>query len=193
MSPRYHGVILEAIPPDCGRALDVGCGNGLLTRVLANDRGIVRVVGMDRDGPSIERSRAHPQAGSISYIRGDLLRHPFKPASFDLVTAVASLHHVGGRAGLTRLRELVAPGGVLAIIGLARPDMPKDIPIELAALIATQVSRDQKVDPAVRPPIVWPPAERYATVRHLAGELLPGGRWQRHLRRRYSLVWTSPG
>ena len=34
----YHQVILDAIPPGCGRALDVGCGTGALTRrLLATD------------------------------------------------------------------------------------------------------------------------------------------------------------
>ena len=193
MNARYHDVILEAIPPECRRALDVGCGNGLLTRVLAHDRKVPEVIGLDRHGPCIERCRAHPDADGITYVAGDLLRQPFRPASFDLVTAVASLHHMEPRAGLTRLRDLVAPGGTLAVIGLARPDLPKDIPIELAGLAIHLIRPSPKGDPLVRPPIVWPPAERYATMRHLAGELLPGFRWRRHLRWRYSLVWTNPG
>ena len=123
-----------------------------------------------------------------------MLAHPFKAASFDLVTAVASLHHVHPRAGFTRLRDLGGTRRRRAVIGLARPDLPREIPVEVAGLIVSQIRRDPKVtDPALRPPMLWPPPERYATMRHLATELLPGVRWQRHLRRRYSLVWTSPG
>jgi 2-polyprenyl-3-methyl-5-hydroxy-6-metoxy-1,4-benzoquinol methylase len=192
VNARYHDVILEAIPPGCKNALDVGCGNGLLTRALANDRKIPQVVGLDRHGPCVERSKAHPESGGIGYVRSDLLAHPFRPKSFDLVTSVAALHHMDPRAGLTRLRDLVAPGGVLAIIGLARPDLPKDLPIEVAGLIANLFRPDPKVDPSQRPPIVWPPLEPYAAVRRLAAELLPGFRWRRHLRWRYSLVWTCP-
>lgn len=192
MNTRYHDIILEAIPPGCKNALDVGCGNGLLTRVLANDRKIPQVIGLDRHGPCVERSKADPGAGGIRYVRGDLLRHPFRPRSFDLVTSVAALHHMDPRAGLTQLRDLLAPGGVLAIIGLARPDLPKDIPIEMAGLVINLLRPDPKVDPSIRPPVVWPPPEPYAAVRRLAAELLPGFRWRRHLRWRYSLVWTCP-
>jgi hypothetical protein len=48
-----------------------------------------------------------------------------------VVSAVASLHHMDARSGLIRLRSLVAPGGVLVVIGLARSDLPKDIPSRL--------------------------------------------------------------
>jgi hypothetical protein len=39
-----------------------------------------------------------------------VLACPLEAGSFDLVSAVASLHHMGARAGLARLRDLVAPG-----------------------------------------------------------------------------------
>jgi hypothetical protein len=47
---------------------------------------------------------------------------------FELVSAVASLHHMDAREGLVRLRSLIAPGGVL--VGLAPPNLPRDLPIE---------------------------------------------------------------
>jgi SAM-dependent methyltransferase len=185
-------LVLDVIPPGCERAVDVGCGNGDLTRELRR-RGVREVVGIDRNVPCVERCRAHPEAGDIGYVVGDLIGGGLRPASFDLVSAVASLHHMDARAGLTRLRELVAPGGVLAVIGLARPDLPKDIPVELAAVLAYRLR--PRPDDRGKPefPIVWPPPERYSTMRRLAGELLPGVRWRRHLLWRYSLVWTNPG
>lgn len=185
--------MLEVIPSGCKRALEVGCGNGGLTRELRR-RGIADVIGIDRDEPCIERCKAHIESGDIRYVVGDVLTAPLETASFDLVSAVASLHHMEARTGLLRLRELVAPGGVLVVIGLARPDLPKDIPIEVAAFIAHRVRREPNTSDGVpKPPIVWPPPEHYATMKRLATGLLPGVRWRRHLLWRYSLVWTNPG
>ncbi|MFF2920925.1 class I SAM-dependent methyltransferase [Streptomyces celluloflavus] len=43
---RYHRLVLDAVPDGCGRALDIGCGDGLLVRKLA---GRAReVTGVDR-------------------------------------------------------------------------------------------------------------------------------------------------
>jgi 2-polyprenyl-3-methyl-5-hydroxy-6-metoxy-1,4-benzoquinol methylase len=186
-------LVLEAVPSGCKRAVDVGCGNGGLTRALSG-RGIPDVVGIDRDERCIERCKSHHLAGDISYVAGDVLTWPLEAASFDLVSAVASLHHMDARAGLARLRDLVAPGGVLVVIGLARPDLPKDIPREVAAQVIRLVQPGpKKVDDMPMPPVVWPPPERYATMRRLAAELLPGARWHRHLLWRYSVVWANPG
>jgi SAM-dependent methyltransferase len=150
------------------------------------------VVGIDRDEPCIPRCKAHPGSGDISYVAGDVLTCPLEAGSFDLVIAVASLHHMDARAGLARHgRDLVAPGGVLFVIGLARPDLPKDILVELAVQVVRLVRPERgKADGTPKPPIIWPPPERYATMRRLAAELLPGVRWHRHLRWRYS--WCGP-
>jgi SAM-dependent methyltransferase len=186
-------VILDAVPSGCGRALDVGCGNGGLTRKL-REMGVPEVVGIDRNEECIERCRAHPDAGDITYSVDDLLTGSLVPSSFDLVSAVASLHHMDARSGLVRLRDLVAPGGVLVVVGLAKPDFPKDIPRELAALVVNRIQpQPQDPDDIPKPPIIWPPPERYSTMRRLASELLTGVRWQRHLLWRYSLTWTNPG
>jgi hypothetical protein len=66
------------------------------------------------------------------------------------VSAVASLHQMDARAGLTQLRDLVAPGGVLVVIGLARPDSPKDIPVEVAAQVVRLI-RPERGKPTARP------------------------------------------
>jgi 2-polyprenyl-3-methyl-5-hydroxy-6-metoxy-1,4-benzoquinol methylase len=187
----YHRVIFEAIPPGCRRALDVGCGDGLLTRQLRR-RGIPQVTGIDRHEPSIDEAKAQEDGSGITYIVDDVLFHPLEPASFDLVTAVASLHHMDTAAAIARLRDLVAPGGVLAVVGLARSDLPTDIPRDLAGMIVSRIHRRTKPFQEQTAPIVWPPPDSYATTRRIAIQLLPGVSWRRHLLFRYSLVWTKP-
>ncbi|GAA0907137.1 class I SAM-dependent methyltransferase [Virgisporangium aurantiacum] len=184
MSSRYESLVFDVIPAGCRRALDVGCGNGELTRELRR-RGVPAVFGIDPDEPCIRRCREHPEAGDIEYVAGDILTS--EAGGFDLVSAVASLHHLDARAGLLRLRSLVAPGGVLVVVGLARPDLPKDLPVEIVAQVVGRVRRRPGA-PDDSAPTVWPPPERYSTMRRLATELLPGVEWRRHLLWRYSLV-----
>ncbi len=67
----YHRVILEALPRPCGRALDVGCGEGTLTRQLRQR--VPGVVGFDLDASSVELARRQDPAGDIDYVAGDFL------------------------------------------------------------------------------------------------------------------------
>lgn len=200
----YHRVILDAVPAGCQRALDVGCGTGALTRRLR--RVVPEVTGIDRDQLSIELARSHPGAGDVSYVLGDFREAPLRAESFDLITAVASLHHMDAEAALVRMRELLRPGGVLAIVGLGRfspPDLALIPALLVPAVVGTRLhllasARDRRRSPAAgvagtyQPPVVWPPPTTYREIRRNAGRLLPGARYRRHLYWRYSLVWTKP-
>ncbi len=195
MRPDYHSVILSSVPAGCERALDVGCGLGALTRRL---RSVVpTVTGIDKDQRSIEYARAHPDAGNVIYLHGDFLTWPFASESFDLITAVASVHHMDAMAALDRMRNLLRPGGVLAIVGLARGGSPVDIALTVPAAIGTRLHRLAAPRRRAGPdkyscPVCWPPPVSYRDMRRLAGQLLPGAHYRRHLYWRYSLTWSRP-
>ncbi|WP_026412316.1 class I SAM-dependent methyltransferase [Actinomadura oligospora] len=184
----YHPRILGAVPEGARTALDVGCGEGMLARAL--HRTIPEVTGIDLDESGIERARG--QSPGIDYVVGDFLDHPFEAASFDVVASVATLHHVDAAAGLARMRELVRPGGVLAVVGLAREEMPRDLPLGLAAVVAGYAHRARKGYWEHPSPTVWPPPVTYREMRDLAAATLPGSEYRRHLLWRYSIVWRRP-
>jgi SAM-dependent methyltransferase len=186
----YHRLILEAIPPGCKRVLDVGCGEGMLARQLA--RLVPHVVGLDSDAASLGLARRQDPDGKIALVRGDFRTYPFAPATFNMITSVAALHHMEARAALDRMSQLLAPGGRLAIVGLARSRLPADLPWEAAAVIAHRgymLARTYWEHPS---PVVWPPPHNYAEMNALARQMLPGARYRRHLLWRYSLIWTKP-
>jgi len=200
----YHRVILDSIPPGCVRALDVGCGTGALTRCLR--RFVSHVTGVDRDERCIELARAHPGAGGIDYLVADFLASSFEPESLDLITSVTSLHHMDAEAALVRMRDLLRPGGTLAVIGLARGVTPAGIGLALPAVAGNQLHRAASARQrrgaaggaaaAYQPPVIWPPPLTYRDTRRLAARVLPGARYRRRLYWRYSLIWakpTSPG
>jgi len=192
----YHRLILDAVPPGCQRALDVGCGTGDLTRRLRER--VPQVTGIDRDRGSVAHARGNPGAGDIVYLLGDFRAAPFQPESVDLVASIAALHHMDAAAALRQMASLLRPGGVLAVVGLCRGVTPSDLGRLVPAVagtrwhLAANAWRRRGMARPYQPPIVWPPPLTYPAMRCLAERLLPGVRYQRHLYWRYSLVWAKP-
>jgi SAM-dependent methyltransferase len=187
----YHPLVLAAVPPGSRSALDVGCGEGLLTKELSAV--VPSVTGIDRDGPIIEVARNRAGGAGIRYVQANVLTHPFEPESFDVVASIAALHHMDTAAGLERMRDLVRPGGVLAVVGLPRSRWPHDLPYAVAGALAHRWHRWRNGGLSeMSAPTVWPPPDTFAQVRATAGRLLPGVRLRRHALFRYSLLWTKP-
>lgn len=192
----YHPLLLDAVPEAADRGLEVGCGEGMLARQL---RCRVRhVAAIDVHEPSIELARRQDAGGDIDYLLGDFFTWGFEPASFDVVVSVAALHHMNAAAALDRMRRLLRPGGVLAILGLARSRHPADLPRDVAATLVSRAhrlshARRLRTDPWESPaPTVWPPPHTHREIQSLAERTLPQARFRRHLLWRYSLTWTRP-
>jgi SAM-dependent methyltransferase len=153
---------------------------------------VPHVVGIDQDAASIDLARRQNPNGKIGLVRGDFRTHPFAPDTFNMITSVAALHHMDARAALDRMCQLLAPGGRLAIIGLARSRLPADLSWEAAAAVAHRGYRLTRTYWEQPSPVVWPPPHTYAEMHALAQQVLPGARYHRHLLWRYSLIWTKP-
>jgi len=149
------------------------------------------VVGIDSDQVRIGLAGSLDGTGSMPYLLGDFMDCPFPPVSFDLITSIATLHHMPADSALTRMPELLKPGGTLAIIGLARSGII-GLPFELARAIATRLHTHRKGCWNHPSPIVWPPPLSYRQMRHIAAVRLPGVQYRRHVLWRYSLWWTKP-
>jgi SAM-dependent methyltransferase len=187
----HHPVILGALPTGCRRILDVGCGDGVLTRELVGRAEVV--VGLDLDHPSIRLAVRQGGRSALWYVVGDLLAPPFPSACFDAVVSVATLHHVDLVEALARMRDLLRPGGTLAAVGLARSRSPSDRALDVAGAVATRGHRLTKAWWETPAPMCWPPPHTFAEVRHAVGRVLPGARYRRHVLWRWSLVWRAPG
>jgi 2-polyprenyl-3-methyl-5-hydroxy-6-metoxy-1,4-benzoquinol methylase len=181
---------LGHVPDTAGRALDVGCGEGWMARELR--RLVPHVVGLDTDRPSLIEARSHEAASGLDYVLGDLLACPFADSSFDLVTCIAALHHTDEEVGLRRLAVLLRPGGTLVVIGLARSQLPKDVPWEVAGAVATRAHKLTKRGWDTPAPKIWPPPHTYDQIKGLAETVLPGATFRRRALWRYVLTWTKP-
>jgi SAM-dependent methyltransferase len=194
----YQPLILGAVPPGCGSALDVGCGDGLLACRLA---GRCRdVTGVDRDHGMIALARERARdVHNVAFIDAEFLAFPFEDGSFDFIASDTAVHHMNFESALMAMTRLLRPGGRLAIVGLARSASPQDylpdavaVPLNLglglthAALRAAHRERPSPRFPIREPTMTWD------EVRIGALRLLPGVRYRRHLLWRYSLLWRKP-
>lgn len=187
----YEPVILAAVPDGCGAALEVGCGDGRLLRALAAR--CREVTGIDSD-PGMASLARRNCAGlpNVSVIERDFLAQPFSRESFDFACANTVLHHMDFRAALRALRDLVRPGGRIAVIGLGRDTFPADLPRVVVASPVNRVLRAVRGEGGPGAP-VREPDMTWAQARAAALDVLPGARYRRHLLWRYSLVWRKPG
>jgi ubiquinone/menaquinone biosynthesis C-methylase UbiE len=188
----YNPVILNAVPPGCGAALDVGCGDGLLACGLAAR--CETVTGIDRDARMIAlaRERAGGQAlRSVTFVSEDFLEYPFKDDSFDFACANTALHHMHFAAALTKMARVLRPGGRLAVIGLANEGSPADWLIGAAGIPANLYYKRTRGEGESGAPIMDPDMT-WTQVRATARRVLPGVRYRRRLLWRYSLLWNKP-
>ena len=188
----YHPWILHRLR---GRraVLDVGCGDGFLLSRAASVVGHDGILaGIEPDGDCAakaeKRLRAIPGA---SVFRGTFEAFHAPGGSFDAVVFLASLHHTDAGAALRKAKDLLAPGGVLLVVGLAKPETAGDWCLEALRVIPAKVGSLIRGEGKNSVPTA-PPSMSYRTIRALCRSLLPGHKIRRGLYYRYLLEWHKP-
>ncbi|MDD4994883.1 MAG: class I SAM-dependent methyltransferase [Patescibacteria group bacterium] len=94
----YHDFFLNNIEPS-HTVLDIGCGNGILTREIAKKA--KRVVGIDMNKTSIEYAKSHCALPNVEYIVADATQYSFNE-KFDRVVVSNVLEHIDDRTSLLK-------------------------------------------------------------------------------------------
>lgn len=188
----FHSELLAAVPHRDSSVLDIGCGDGLLLRKLAT--AAASVTGIDSDHSAVARARARlADTPDAHVVEGDVLTSSeLDDRRFDLITCVATLHHMPLIIALERMRELLAPGGSLCIVGLSANKTVIDRLVAGALVLPVRVASTIHRESGYPGMTTEQPRESLADIRRAAAMVLPGSRIHRRFYYRYTLDWTKP-
>ncbi|HEX8459546.1 MAG TPA: class I SAM-dependent methyltransferase [Pyrinomonadaceae bacterium] len=195
----YHAYLLNHIPARCRHALEIGCGTGEFSRLLAGRAASVLAIDLSPQMIRLarERSRLYPH---IEFLNADASTYQLPRDHFDCIATLTTLHHLRLEGILRRIRAALRPGGVFLCLDLYRRSTPTDLFFDgvayPASLLLALVKNGRLRAPSeVRAAYAeHGKTDSYPTLAQIertCAEVLPGARLTRHLFWRYSIVWKK--
>ena len=104
-----------------GRAIDIGCGTGVVPVLLAQAFPQAQVSGLDLDARSLQlaadNARRAGVEGRVRFVHLSASDWQPEPGSYDFVSSFDCIHDLGDPLGaLRRMREALAPGGTALLV-----------------------------------------------------------------------------
>jgi len=108
--------IMDVQPSD--RVLDLGCGSGWATRLVAKRFRPKKIVGIDISDEMVRRATEHSKGiANIEFEQGAAEKVPAADASFDKIFSIESFYYWPDQVrGLKEVKRVLAPGGKLFIL-----------------------------------------------------------------------------
>lgn len=195
----YYDFLLDSLPQNNQHILEIGCGIGAFSRLLAERANLVTAIDLSPEMIKRAKSLSKSQT-NIDFQIADILESDFPPESFDAIVSIATFHHLPLNEVLPKLKSALKPGGKLMILDVLRMETIKDF---LIGAIAVPLSFVLKVfhNGFVRPTR----EQREAWKNHTktdcclsfseAKQIYPGyfekASVQRHFFFRYSMIWEK--
>jgi SAM-dependent methyltransferase len=194
----YDRFLSSCIPNDCARAVEVGCGNGSFTRILAKRASYVEAIDISPEMIRIAAQRSG-DFRNIEYSVADILTVHLATACFDCIVIIGTLHHLPLHI-LAKLKRALSVDGLLIIHDPLKPEGLIDVITNVVRFPIQVVSRWLRTG---RP---WPRAnvrkawaqhaknDHYLTrrdVKTMRDHYLPDGNIQYHFLWRYTVTWRK--
>ena len=198
-SGEYAAYLLQHVPENCREALEIGCGTGAFTRLMAQRSQRVTAVDLSPQMIRIARARSE-QFSNIDFEVGDVMKMELPARRFDCIVAMATLHHLPFAEVVARMKAALKSGGVLLVLDLFAPEGLVDAMANIAAMpvsVGKRLIRTGRLKPPRAVRQAWADHGRHDSyltvnqVRQICAGALPGARIRKHLLWRYSIVWKK--
>ena len=102
----------KLIEPAGGKLLDVGCADGVFTKVILEKSRAEEVIGIDVLKASVEWAKNHWKDKRLKFVVADAHKLPFANATFGGAVALEVLEHVSSpEKVLKEIKRVLKPGG----------------------------------------------------------------------------------
>ena len=195
----YFSLLLKQIPENAELCLDIGCGKGELSFLIAQKAG--KVIAVDIAEKMIEQAKKRFPKENIEYVCKNVLNIDFDDDSLDLIISTATAHHLPYEWLLEFSKKKLRKGGKLILLDLAKADTIRDRITWGAAVIPNiamnliKNGRLPKTD--IHAAEVWQKHgahDVYMTIdeiKTLAIKYIPDAKITRKLFWRYCLLWEK--
>lgn len=195
----YHPFLLKQLPSRGKTVLDIGCGTGEFSRLLAKRFDTVVAIDLSPNMIEVAKQRSQ-QFININFQVADILQWKFPVAQFDAIASIATLHHLPLENLLPNLKAALKPGGKLVILDLLAHENWRDQLSDFMAVPLNwllQILRNRHLQPspeaaeAMREHLLTDEYLTLSQVRKIYTSFLGNAQIRKHLFWRYSVVWEK--
>lgn len=195
----YHQFLLKQLPDRCQTILDLGCGTGQFSRMLAERADRVMAIDLSPKSIQIARQRSQ-QFNNIDYRVADISEEELAAKHFDAVVSIATFHHLSLEQLIPKLKAALKPGGVLIVLDLFEHHNFVDTLSDAIAVPLNWWFLKTKNKLPPNPEAIAAMQEHLSTdkyfnlseAKRIYTSLLKTAKVRRHLFWRYSVVWHKP-
>jgi hypothetical protein len=149
-----------------------------------------RVTGIDPDLAAIERAADRLASHRhVTVLHQDFEGYKAAARRVDLITFVASLHHMDLHASLVKARALLTPRGEIAVVGCTANKTVRDWVWSAMCVPAARIGSWLHSETRNVGVVVTDPQEGLDDIRRTVHDVLPGASVRRALYYRYLLRW----
>lgn len=197
----YHSFLLRHVPTPCAQALDIGCGTGHFTRLLAGRAD--HVLGIDLS-PDMIRVASERSAflSNVRYQVADVMSYDLPAETFDCIVSMATLHHLPLETILVKMKTALKVGGTLLVLDLFQAEGYADMFSSLLAVptsLMLRLVKCQRLRESRETHAAWAAHSQHDSyltlrdIRRVCASVLPGSSVKKHLLWRYSIIWHKTG